>query len=196
MCFYKPKDEVTNFLTKGIRSLVIFVILGAGKCRKMFFRSFHMHCTCSHVECYTLIHIFYFLIAFIILLCLWIDLFSYCKTCYILIDSILFHSHLALNMFDFILAFNCFMYCQFLKRFDCLASTFFSLFLIILSSDANSWEKVMALLVQVASHGEHTCSEVPCLIVRAKDDLDPSPVAIQDSMRVCHCSLSISPPCF
>ncbi|XXG83501.1 hypothetical protein AAC387_Pa10g1241 [Persea americana] len=52
------------------------------------------------------------------------------------------------------------------------------------SSDANSWEKVMALLVQVASHGEQTCSVVPCLIVRAKDDLDPSPVAIQDSMRV------------
>lgn len=38
-----------NFLTKGIISLVIFVILGAGKCRKMFFRVFHMHCTCSHV---------------------------------------------------------------------------------------------------------------------------------------------------
>lgn len=54
----------------------------------------------------------------------------------------------------------------------------------------------MALLVQVASHGEQTCSVVPCLIVRAKDDLDPSPVAIQDSMRVCHCSLSISHPYF
>ncbi|XP_008790947.2 mitochondrial Rho GTPase 1 [Phoenix dactylifera] len=52
------------------------------------------------------------------------------------------------------------------------------------SSDENSWTKAKDLLMQVASHGENTGFEVPCLIVSAKDDLDPYPLAIQDSTRV------------
>ena len=56
------------------------------------------------------------------------------------------------------------------------------------SSDENSWRKAKDLLVQVASHGENTGFEVPCLIVSAKDDLDPYPLAIQDLTRVCYVS--------
>jgi len=52
------------------------------------------------------------------------------------------------------------------------------------SSDENSWKKATELLVQVASHGENSGYEVPCLIVSAKDDLDPYPLAVQDSTRV------------
>ncbi|CAM8914754.1 unnamed protein product [Rhodiola kirilowii] len=52
------------------------------------------------------------------------------------------------------------------------------------SSDESSWEKSAQLLLQVATHGENTGYEVPCLIVAAKDDLDPYPTAIQDSTRV------------
>ncbi|KAF0918667.1 hypothetical protein E2562_025597 [Oryza meyeriana var. granulata] len=42
------------------------------------------------------------------------------------------------------------------------------------------------LLVQVAAHGKSTDYEVPCLIVAAKDDLDQSSLALQDSTRVSH----------
>ncbi|XP_020276948.1 mitochondrial Rho GTPase 1-like [Asparagus officinalis] len=52
------------------------------------------------------------------------------------------------------------------------------------SSVENSWKKATELLVQVASHGENSGYEVPCLIVSAKDDLDPYPLAVQDSTRV------------
>ncbi|XP_077247688.1 mitochondrial Rho GTPase 1-like isoform X2 [Tasmannia lanceolata] len=52
------------------------------------------------------------------------------------------------------------------------------------SSDENSWRKAMDLLVDVASHGENTGFGVPCLIVPTKDDLDPSPMALQHSTRV------------
>lgn len=52
------------------------------------------------------------------------------------------------------------------------------------SSDESSWKKATDLLVEVASHGEDTGYEVPCLIVAAKDDLDSFPLAIQDSTRV------------
>ncbi|XP_059652447.1 mitochondrial Rho GTPase 1-like [Cornus florida] len=52
------------------------------------------------------------------------------------------------------------------------------------SSDESSWKRSAELLVEVASHGEATGYEVPCLIVAAKDDLDPYPTAIQDSTRV------------
>jgi mitochondrial Rho GTPase 1 len=38
--------------------------------------------------------------------------------------------------------------------------------------------------VQVATHGENTGYEVPCLIVAAKDDLDQSSQALQESTRV------------
>ncbi|KAK4779336.1 hypothetical protein SAY86_006864 [Trapa natans] len=52
------------------------------------------------------------------------------------------------------------------------------------SSDEPSWKRATELLVEVASHGEVTGFEVPCLIIAAKDDLDPFPMAIQDSTRV------------
>ncbi|KAI3798556.1 hypothetical protein L1987_33833 [Smallanthus sonchifolius] len=52
------------------------------------------------------------------------------------------------------------------------------------SSNGSSWIRATELLVQVASHGESTGYEVPCLIVAAKDDLEPYPTAIQDSTRV------------
>ncbi|XP_042482224.1 mitochondrial Rho GTPase 1 [Macadamia integrifolia] len=52
------------------------------------------------------------------------------------------------------------------------------------SSDESSWKRATELLVEVASHGEASGFEVPCLIVAAKDDLDPYPMAIQDSTRV------------
>ncbi|PKI51549.1 hypothetical protein CRG98_028109 [Punica granatum] len=52
------------------------------------------------------------------------------------------------------------------------------------SSDESSWKRATELLVEVASHGEITGFEVPCLIIAAKDDLDPFPMAIQDSTRV------------
>ncbi|WOL03779.1 mitochondrial Rho GTPase 1-like [Canna indica] len=52
------------------------------------------------------------------------------------------------------------------------------------SSDEESWKRTKELLVQVASHGENTGFEVPCLIISAKDDLDSYPMAIHDSTRV------------
>ncbi|XP_078152022.1 mitochondrial Rho GTPase 1-like isoform X1 [Carex rostrata] len=52
------------------------------------------------------------------------------------------------------------------------------------SSDESSWKRAKELLMLVAAHGENTGYEVPCLIVSAKDDLDPYPLAIQDSTRV------------
>ncbi|KAF7143324.1 hypothetical protein RHSIM_Rhsim05G0141900 [Rhododendron simsii] len=51
-------------------------------------------------------------------------------------------------------------------------------------SDESSWKRAADLLVKVASHGEANGCEVPCLIVAAKDDLDPFPTEIQDSTRV------------
>lgn len=39
--------------------------------------------------------------------------------------------------------------------------------------------------MEVTSHGEANGCEVPCLIVAAKDDLNPFPTEIQDSTRVC-----------
>lgn len=75
------------------------------------------------------------------------------------------------------------------------------------SCDEFSWQRTRDLLVEVATHGENTGYEVPCLIVAAKDDLDQSPLALQESTRVsllhvrywfviftlkiiCHCSVS------
>lgn len=52
------------------------------------------------------------------------------------------------------------------------------------SSDELSWKKTAELLVEVAGHAEDIGYEVPSLIVAAKDDLDPYPMAIQDSTRV------------
>ncbi|GLJ43201.1 hypothetical protein SUGI_0896880 [Cryptomeria japonica] len=52
------------------------------------------------------------------------------------------------------------------------------------SSDEASWKKTAELLVEVATHGENSGFEVPCLMVAAKDDLDAHPVPIADSARV------------
>ncbi|KAL5216968.1 hypothetical protein ABZP36_017652 [Zizania latifolia] len=52
------------------------------------------------------------------------------------------------------------------------------------SCDEFSWQRARDLLVQVAIHGENTGYEVPCLIIAAKDDLDQSPLALQESTRV------------
>ncbi|XP_019055790.1 PREDICTED: mitochondrial Rho GTPase 1-like [Nelumbo nucifera] len=52
------------------------------------------------------------------------------------------------------------------------------------SSDEASWRRAKELLVDVASHGEDSGFEVPCLSVVAKDDLDPYPTAIEDIIRV------------
>ncbi|PKA50458.1 Rac-like GTP-binding protein ARAC3 [Apostasia shenzhenica] len=52
------------------------------------------------------------------------------------------------------------------------------------SSDAISFNKATELLIQIATHGENSGFEFPCLIISAKDDLDPYPLAIQDSTRV------------
>jgi Ras family protein T1 len=51
-------------------------------------------------------------------------------------------------------------------------------------SDEASWKASSELLERIASHGEQTGFEVPCLIVAAKDDLDSFTLAIQDSIRV------------
>ncbi|KAF9618858.1 hypothetical protein IFM89_002726 [Coptis chinensis] len=51
-------------------------------------------------------------------------------------------------------------------------------------SDEQSWKKATKMLIDVASHGEGSGFEVPCLIVAAKEDLDPYSMAAQDSVRV------------
>ncbi|XP_059451846.1 mitochondrial Rho GTPase 1-like [Corylus avellana] len=48
----------------------------------------------------------------------------------------------------------------------------------------DSYDRATQLLVEVASHGEDTGFEVPCLIVAAKEDLDSFPMAILNSTRV------------
>ncbi|KAF8105483.1 hypothetical protein N665_0157s0067 [Sinapis alba] len=61
------------------------------------------------------------------------------------------------------------------------------------SSDESSWRRATELLVEVATHGEATGYEVPCLMVSAKDDLDSFPIAIQESTRVTQ-DMGIEPP--
>ncbi|PIA44822.1 hypothetical protein AQUCO_01700429v1 [Aquilegia coerulea] len=50
------------------------------------------------------------------------------------------------------------------------------------SSDEQSWKRAKEMLIDVASNGEASGFEVPCLIVAAKEDLDSYPTAIQDSV--------------
>lgn len=52
------------------------------------------------------------------------------------------------------------------------------------SSDEYSWKRARELLMEVARRGEETGYGMPCLLVAAKDDLDPYPMAVQDSDRV------------
>lgn len=51
-------------------------------------------------------------------------------------------------------------------------------------SDEYSWKRSRELLVEVARKGEETGYGVPCLLIAAKEDRDPYPMAVQDSMRV------------
>lgn len=53
------------------------------------------------------------------------------------------------------------------------------------SSDAASWDRAHELLVAVAAHGEISGQEVPCLLIAAKDDLEPDSLSIQRTARVC-----------
>ncbi|KAJ6928794.1 hypothetical protein NC652_012820 [Populus alba x Populus x berolinensis] len=62
------------------------------------------------------------------------------------------------------------------------------------SSDQSSWKRATELLVDVASHGEDTGYEVPCLIVAAKDDLNSFPMAIQESTRAVSQDMGIEAP--
>ncbi|XP_010456750.1 PREDICTED: mitochondrial Rho GTPase 1-like [Camelina sativa] len=61
------------------------------------------------------------------------------------------------------------------------------------SSDESSWKRATELLVKVATYGEATGYEVPCLIVSAKDDLDSFPISIQESTRMTQ-DMGIEPP--
>ncbi|CAA2993949.1 mitochondrial Rho GTPase 1 [Olea europaea subsp. europaea] len=70
-----------------------------------------------------------------------------------------------------------------LSRKDALAECDVAIF-VHDSSCEPSWQKATEMLLDVASHGEATGYEVPCLIVAAKDDLDPYLTEIQDSTRV------------
>lgn len=57
--------------------------------------------------------------------------------------------------------------------------------MIFSSSDEYSWKRSNELLVEVARHGEESGYGVPSLIIAAKDDLDPHPMSVQKSVRVC-----------
>ncbi|PON63932.1 Parvalbumin [Trema orientale] len=61
------------------------------------------------------------------------------------------------------------------------------------SSDEYSLKRSQELLFEVARLGEESGYGVPCLLIAAKDDLDPYPMAIQHSMRVCR-ALGIEAP--
>ncbi|VVA96552.1 unnamed protein product [Arabis nemorensis] len=52
------------------------------------------------------------------------------------------------------------------------------------SSDESSWKKAIDLLAEVAATSKDSSFEFPCLMVAAKTDLDPFPMAIQESTRV------------
>lgn len=77
---------------------------------------------------------------------------------------------------------------MFTIKYNCIIATLltFDLFESVLfpSSREQSWKKATELLLDVASQGEATGYEVPCLIVAAKDDLDPYLTEIQVSTRV------------
>ncbi|GFP86209.1 mitochondrial rho GTPase 1 [Phtheirospermum japonicum] len=72
---------------------------------------------------------------------------------------------------------------EFLSRKEALSACDVAVF-VHDSSREPSWQKATDMLVDVASQGEATGYEVPCLIVAAKDDLDPYLTEIQDSTRV------------
>ncbi|KAL3654240.1 Mitochondrial Rho GTPase 1 [Castilleja foliolosa] len=72
---------------------------------------------------------------------------------------------------------------EFLSRKEALSACDVAVF-VHDSSRESSWQKATEMLINVASQGEATGYEVPCLIVSAKDDLDHFLTEIQDSTRV------------
>ncbi|KAL5561667.1 hypothetical protein UlMin_031414 [Ulmus minor] len=81
---------------------------------------------------------------------------------------------------------------KFLSNKDFLAGCDVAVFLYD-CSDEYSWKRSRELLLDVARHGEESGYGVPSLLVATKDDLDPFPMAVQDSMRVCR-ELGIEAP--
>ncbi|KAJ6412337.1 hypothetical protein OIU84_005405 [Salix udensis] len=73
---------------------------------------------------------------------------------------------------------------KFLSNKESLSSSDVAVF-VYDSSDEYSWKKSNELLVEVARHGEESGYGVPSLIIAAKDDLDPHPRSVQNSVRVC-----------
>ncbi|KAJ0027754.1 hypothetical protein Pint_36210 [Pistacia integerrima] len=61
------------------------------------------------------------------------------------------------------------------------------------SSVEHSWERTEELLVEVARQGEVSGHGVPCLLIAAKDDLDPCQITVQDSAMVSQ-EMGIEPP--
>ncbi|KAJ0089068.1 hypothetical protein Patl1_32769 [Pistacia atlantica] len=57
----------------------------------------------------------------------------------------------------------------------------------------HSWERTKELLVEVARQGEVSGHGVPCLVIAAKDDLDPCQITVQDSAMVSQ-EMGIGPP--
>ncbi|PON55290.1 Parvalbumin [Parasponia andersonii] len=81
---------------------------------------------------------------------------------------------------------------KFLSNKEFLAACDVAVFLYD-SSDEYSLKRSQELLFEVARLGEESGYGVPCLLIAAKNDLDPYPMAIQDSMRVCQ-ELGIEAP--
>lgn len=73
---------------------------------------------------------------------------------------------------------------KFLSNKESLSSSDVAVF-VYDSSDEYSWKRSNELLVEVARHGEESGYGVPSLIIAAKDDLDPHPMSVQKSVRVC-----------
>ncbi|XP_031252100.1 mitochondrial Rho GTPase 1-like isoform X4 [Pistacia vera] len=61
------------------------------------------------------------------------------------------------------------------------------------SSVEHSWKRTKELLVEVARQGEVSGRGVPCLLIAAKDDLDPCQITVQDSAMVSQ-EMGIKPP--
>ncbi|KAK8635926.1 hypothetical protein V6N13_004638 [Hibiscus sabdariffa] len=72
---------------------------------------------------------------------------------------------------------------QLLSNKECLAACDVAVFLYD-CSDEYSWKRSRELLLDVARQGEDSGYGVPCLLIAAKDDLDPFPMSLQNSTRV------------
>ncbi|CAN1247018.1 Mitochondrial Rho GTPase 2, partial [Linum grandiflorum] len=79
-----------------------------------------------------------------------------------------------------------------LSNKKCLAACDVAVFVYDIS-DESSWKRARDMLVEVARQGEETGYGVPCLLVAAKKDLAPYPMALQDSLKVCR-DLGIEAP--